>query len=197
MLQFKALLPAHLTADDLAVGLTIFIIGLFKKVVLADSVAAFVPFAFASGLEPGLVAAWTGTWADALQLYFDFSGYSDMAVGLSRMFGVDLPLNFASPYKATSIIEFWRRWHITLSRFLRDYLYIPLGGSRHGSGRRLGTCWPPCCWTPLAWRRLDVRALGRPARRLPVRERFRRVAKTRLGLFRGDRTCLGCSSPAA
>ena len=191
MPQFKALLPARLTADDLAVGLTIFIIGLFKKVVLADSVAAFVPFAFAPGLEPGLVAAWTGTLAYTLQLYFDFSGYSDMAVGLSRMFGVDLPLNFASPYKATSIIEFWRRWHMTLSRFLRDYLYIPLGGSRHGSGRRfgnllatmlLGGLWHGAGWTFVLWGALHGVYL--------VANHLWRAAKTRLGLFRGESTRL-------
>jgi D-alanyl-lipoteichoic acid acyltransferase DltB (MBOAT superfamily) len=95
-----------------------------------------------------------------MQLYFDFSGYSDMAIGLARMFGIILPLNFNSPYKADSIIEFWRRWHITLSRFLRDYLYIPLGGSHHGSTRRLlnlfivmvlGGLWHGAGWTFVIW----------------------------------------------
>ena len=80
--------------------------------------------------------AWGGSLAYTFQLYFDFSGYSDMAIGIARMFGIRLPLNFNSPYKATSIIDFWRKWHITLSRFLKDYLYIPLGGSRQGKSRR-------------------------------------------------------------
>src|SRR6185369_3231594 len=93
-------------------------------------------------------------------LYFDFSGYSDMAMGLSRMFGIDLPANFNSPYKAASLIEFWRRWHISLSRFLRDYLYIPLGGNRHGAPRRylhlmvtmvLGGLWHGAGWTYVVW----------------------------------------------
>ena len=104
--------------------------------------------------------AWGGALAYTFQLYFDFSGYSDMAIGLARMFGVRLPLNFNSPYKATSIIDFWRRWHITLSRFLRDYLYIPLGGSRKGEARRLtnllitmvlGGLWHGAGWTFVLW----------------------------------------------
>jgi D-alanyl-lipoteichoic acid acyltransferase DltB (MBOAT superfamily) len=92
--------------------------------------------AVSSGGQPVFLESWVGALAYTLQLYFDFSAYSDMAIGLSLMFNVRLPLNFNSPYKATSIIEFWRRWHMTLSRFLRDYLYIPLGGSRHGKSRR-------------------------------------------------------------
>jgi hypothetical protein len=104
--------------------------------------------------------AWGGALAYTMQLYFDFSGYSDMAIGGARIFGVRLPLNFHSPYKATSIIEFWRRWHMTLSRFLRDYLYIPLGGNRHGKMRRyfnlmvtmlLGGLWHGAGWTFVAW----------------------------------------------
>ena len=107
-----------------------------------------------------LFESWVGALAYTLQLYFDFSGYSDMAIGLSLMFNVRLPMNFNSPYKATSIIEFWRRWHMTLSRFLRDYLYIPLGGSRHGKGRRyvnlmatmlLGGLWHGAGWTFVVW----------------------------------------------
>ena len=158
--QFRALAPGRIAAEDLAVGITIFVIGLFKKVILADGVARFVPLGFEPGLEPTLAAAWAGALAFALQLYFDFSGYSDMAVGMSRMFGVHLPLNFASPYKATSIIEFWRRWHMTLSRFLRDYLYVPLGGNRLGPRRRhanlmatmlLGGLWHGAGWTFVLW----------------------------------------------
>ncbi len=160
MPQFKALRAKGLSADDVAVGLTVFVMGLFKKVVLADGVAAYVPTAFGSAPEPALGAAWMGALAYTLQLYFDFSGYSDMAVGISRLFGVDLPLNFNSPYKAGSVIEFWRRWHMTLSRFLRDYLYIPLGGGRARPARRylnlmatmlLGGLWHGAGWTFVVW----------------------------------------------
>ncbi|MBN8457614.1 MAG: MBOAT family protein [Verrucomicrobia bacterium] len=124
----------------LAVGLTVLGIGLFKKVVLADNLAEVATpiFQFASQgirpLAPG--EAWAGALAYTFQIYFDFSGYSDMAIGASYMFGLRLPLNFNSPYKSVSIIDFWRRWHMTLSRFLRDYLYIPLGGNRRGPIRR-------------------------------------------------------------
>ena len=107
-----------------------------------------------------MLEAWAGTCLYALQLYFDFSGYSDMAIGLARMFSIRLPLNFDSPYKATDIIDFWRRWHITLSQFLRDYLYVPLGGNRHGPWRRhvnllvtmlLGGLWHGAGWTFVLW----------------------------------------------
>jgi alginate O-acetyltransferase complex protein AlgI len=146
-----------------AQGWAIFVAGLFKKVVLADNLAQFVnpPFAHvdAGGSMPAQWA-WLAILAYALQIYFDFSGYSDMAVGLALLFGIRLPVNFRSPYKAFSIIEFWRRWHITLSRFLRDYLYIPLGGNRFGVGRRyinlmltmlLGGLWHGAGWTFLIW----------------------------------------------
>ncbi len=125
----------HFTA-----GFAIFVIGLFKKVVLADSTTVYATTTFnlaESGVPLTLAAAWGGAIAYSFQLYFDFSGYSDMAIGLSKLFGVRLPMNFNSPYKSTSIIEFWRRWHITLSRFLKDYLYIPLGGNRKGKTRQL------------------------------------------------------------
>jgi alginate O-acetyltransferase complex protein AlgI len=120
-------------------GLAIFAAGLFKKVVIADNLAQFVSPVFAHLDAGGGVTApwaWLATLAYTLQIYFDFSGYSDMAVGLALLFGIRLPVNFRSPYQAASIIEFWRRWHITLSRFLRDYLYIPLGGNRLGEQRR-------------------------------------------------------------
>ena len=139
--------------------------------VLADGVAAYVPTAFGGTPEPALGAAWMGALAYTLQLYFDFSGYSDMAIGLSRLFGVDLPLNFNSPYKAGSIIEFWRRWHMTLSRFLRDYLYIPLGGGRAGPARRYANLMVDhAAGRPVARGRLDLRRLGRAPRRLPRRQ---------------------------
>lgn len=150
-------------STNIAVGVSIFIVGLFKKVILADNIAAFASPVFAAadgGQSVGFYESWGGAIAYSLQLYFDFSGYADMAIGSARMFGIKLPVNFNSPYKATSIIEFWRRWHITLSRFLRDYLYIPLGGSRKGLGRRyvnlmitmlLGGLWHGAGWTFIVW----------------------------------------------
>src|SRR6201996_4054184 len=144
-------------------GLAIFVAGLFKKVVIADNLAQFVSPVFAHLDAGGGVTtswAWLATLAYTLQIYFDFSGYSDMAVGLALLFGIRLPVNFRSPYKAASIIDFWRRWHITLSRFLRDYLYIPLGGNRLGEQRRyfnlmvtmlLGGLWHGAGWNFLVW----------------------------------------------
>ena len=137
--------------------------GLFKKVVFADSIAEFANLAFtsaANGINLTFSEAWAGSLAYTLQLYFDFSGYSDMAIGAAFMFGIRLPLNFNSPYKAVSISDFWRRWHITLSNFLRDYLYIPLGGNRLGNVRRylnlmitmlLGGLWHGAGWTFIFW----------------------------------------------
>ena len=112
-----------------------FSIGLFKKVVIADTLATYASPVFSAadqGADITMMGAWIGTLAYTFQLYFDFSGYSDMALGIGKMFGINLPINFNSPYKAASISDFWRRWHMTLSRFLRDYLYIPLGGNRNG-----------------------------------------------------------------
>jgi len=162
MPQFRA--PAYRPlAENFAVGLSFFAIGLAKKCLLADGFAPDAAQAFnlaQQGHVPPLFLAWKGVLAYTLQLYFDFSGYSDMAVGLSRLFGIRLPYNFASPYQAGNIIEFWRRWHMTLSRFLRDYLYIPLGGNRHGRLRRyvnllltmlLGGLWHGANWTFVVW----------------------------------------------
>jgi alginate O-acetyltransferase complex protein AlgI len=146
-----------------SVGLVYFSIGLVKKVVLADGIAAFVGPVFDAAehaAHPMLLDAWSAALAYTFQLYFDFSGYSDMAIGMSWMIGIALPLNFNSPYKATSIIDFWRRWHMTLSRFLRDYLYISLGGNRYGETRRtinlmltmtIGGLWHGAGWTFVAW----------------------------------------------
>jgi alginate O-acetyltransferase complex protein AlgI len=140
-------------------GLIIFAIGLFKKTCLADGIQPLVAPAFGANY-PSFDQAWIGALAYTFQLYFDFSGYSDMAIGISLMFGIFLPLNFNSPYKATSIIDFWRRWHMTLSQFLRDYLYIPLGGNRHGRVLRyvnlmitmlLGGLWHGAAWTFVVW----------------------------------------------
>jgi alginate O-acetyltransferase complex protein AlgI len=122
-------------------GLVLFGFGLAKKVLLADSVAPMADGVFraaSQGVDVSVAEAWIGILAYALQIYFDFSGYSDMARGISRMLGIELPINFDSPYRATSLSDFWRRWHITLSRFLRNYLYIPLGGNRRGVARTSG-----------------------------------------------------------
>lgn len=149
--------------DNVAVGLSIFTIGLAKKVLLADSFAEYAGPVFSAaerGIQPDFIEAWTGALAFSLQLYFDFSGYCDMAIGVSLLFGIRLPINFNSPYKASSIIEFWRRWHMTLSQFLRDYLYIPLGGNRKGTAWRhtnlvitmvLGGLWHGANWTFVIW----------------------------------------------
>jgi len=149
---------------DFPVALGMFLMGLFKKVVIADNIARISTPIFAlaadDGRNPTMLEAWMGATAYALQLYFDFSGYSDMALGSARLFGIRFPLNFHSPYKADSIVEFWRRWHMTLSRFLRDYLYIPLGGNRKGPSRRyvnlfltmlLGGLWHGAGWTFIMW----------------------------------------------
>src|SRR6202012_6292790 len=148
---------------DLALGLSLFAFGLAKKALIADTLSVLVspPFAAASSGDPVTFAgAWIATLSYTFQLYFDFSGYSDMAIGLARIFGFRLPINFFSPYKSVNIIDFWRRWHITLSRFLRQYLYIPLGGNRRGKFRRyvnlmitmlLGGLWHGANWTFLCW----------------------------------------------
>lgn len=160
MPQFESPSCYRVNWEDIAVGLTIFTIGLAKKVLIADEISRYVGPVFDGTSNPHLFLAWGAALAYTLQLYFDFSGYSDMAIGLARMFGIKFPLNFDSPYKAPNIIEFWRRWHMTLSRFLRDYLYIPLGGNRHGPMRRhinllttmvLGGLWHGAGWTFVVW----------------------------------------------
>lgn len=130
----------RLRADHVGIGLALFSMGLFKKTVLADNVARYSDAIFITaqqGTAPGTLDAWLAAVGYSLQIYFDFSGYSDMAAGLAFLWGFRMPLNFWSPYKAHNIIEFWRRWHISLSTFLRDYLYIPLGGNRHGFPRTM------------------------------------------------------------
>ena len=161
--QIKNELSTRVSLSHFNIGLTIFFFGLFKKVVIADRIASYsTPIFLASdqGILLNFFEAWIGALAYTFQLYFDFSGYSDMAIGIARMFTIRLPLNFNSPYKAQSIIDFWRRWHITLSRFLRDYLYISLGGNRKGLLRRylnlmitmvLGGLWHGAGWTFILW----------------------------------------------
>ena len=140
-------------------GAALFILGFAKKVLVADAVAPLTSLAFGES-SPGLAGAWIGTLAYAMQIYFDFSGYSDMAVGLGLLFGFQFPINFNSPYQAVSITDFWRRWHISLSNWLRDYLYIPLGGNRIGPRRTyinlalvmlLGGLWHGANWTFVVW----------------------------------------------
>jgi D-alanyl-lipoteichoic acid acyltransferase DltB (MBOAT superfamily) len=161
--QYTETRPTVFRHEHLSVGLTLFFIGLFKKVGLADGIAFYATPMFQAadaGQAIPFFDAWLGSLAYTLQLYFDFSGYSDMAVGLARMFGFYLPINFNSPYKANSVIDFWRRWHMTLSRFMLDYLYIPLGGNRKGQVRHylnlmvtmlLGGLWHGASWNFVIW----------------------------------------------
>ena len=164
MPQFAALDTfARINPRNIAAGMTAFTLGLVKKILIADKLSVYASIVFnaaSTGHAPMLIEAWTGALSYALQLYFDFSGYTDMAIGMSLMLNVRLPTNFNSPYKATSIIDFWQRWHMTLSAFLKDYLYIPLGGNRKGEPRRylnlmvtmlLGGLWHGAGWTYVVW----------------------------------------------
>ncbi|MGZ8191157.1 MAG: MBOAT family O-acyltransferase [Methylococcaceae bacterium] len=163
MPQFQEASTYKIDTANIAGGLTIFIIGLFKKIVIADGISPYADAVFnaaETGLIPNFNEAWIGAIAYTFQLYFDFSGYSDMAIGLSWMFNVRLPFNFNSPYQAANISDFWRRWHMSLSSFLRDYLYIPLGGNRKGTVRQnlnllvtmlLGGLWHGASWSFILW----------------------------------------------
>ena len=157
--QFKRGLSPAL-AKSISHGLVLLIVGLFKKVVIADNIAAVVDPIFGNPGDVQFLDAWVGALGYSLQLYFDFAGYSEMAMGLAALFGIALPINFNSPYQATTISEFWRRWHMTLGRFLREYLYIPLGGNRHGFFAMLvallltmvlGGLWHGAGWTFVVW----------------------------------------------
>ena len=145
---------------NIALGLFIFSIGLYKKVVIADTFAVWATAGFDTATTLNFFEAWATSLSYTFQLYFDFSGYTDMAIGIALLFNIKLPINFNSPYKALSIQDFWRRWHITLSRFLRDYIYIPLGGNKKGNFRTytnlmatfiLGGFWHGAGWTFLFW----------------------------------------------
>lgn len=160
--QFRSLRTFVLNHRNIATGFALFTLGLAKKVLIADHFSDWVSPAFHPGhvAELSHLGAWAAVFGYGFQLYFDFSGYSDMAIGLGLLFNVRYPVNFNSPYKAESLIDFWRRWHMTLSRFLRDYVYIPLGGNRLGKGRRyanllltmlLGGFWHGAAWTYVAW----------------------------------------------
>ena len=157
--QFKEKQRRYFNAENFASGIYIFAMGLFKKAVLADTLCVLADNGFDIA-DPGLAAAWATTLSYTLQIYFDFSGYSDMAVGLGRMFNIDIPFNFLSPYQSESITQFWRKWHITLGRALSTYVYKPLGGNRKGIVR---TCinllltflvsgfWHGASWTFILW----------------------------------------------
>ncbi|XSG82633.1 MAG: MBOAT family O-acyltransferase [Methyloligella sp. ZOD6] len=150
----------HISVDNFTAGASRFMLGLLKKVVIADTVAVIANATFFSGQPMGFASAWIGTIAFAIQIYFDFSGYSDMAIGLAMMFGIRFEENFNHPYAASTFTEFWRRWHISLSSWFRDYLYIPLGGNRLGASRTylnllivfLATgIWHGAAWTFVLW----------------------------------------------
>jgi D-alanyl-lipoteichoic acid acyltransferase DltB (MBOAT superfamily) len=145
---------------NIAMGIFIFSLGLFKKVVIADTFAAWATPGFNMAEKLNLFEAWATSLSYTFQLYFDFSGYTDMAIGAALLFNIKLPINFNSPYKATNIQDFWHRWHITLSRFLKDYVYIPLGGNRKGNFKTynnlmatflIGGIWHGAGWTFVFW----------------------------------------------
>lgn len=156
--QFNKDETYRINYENLYNGLLIFIYGLFKKVIIADNIAKLADTVFLKSAQATFLDSWVGSFAYTLQLYFDFSGYSEMAIGLGLMLNMNLPQNFNLPYTSTSIIEFWRRWHMTLSAFLKNYLYIPLGGNRTGHHMRnimitmlLGGLWHGAGWTFVLW----------------------------------------------
>jgi alginate O-acetyltransferase complex protein AlgI len=160
MPQFNDPHNKRINIENVVSGLLIFSIGLFKKVVVADTFAVWASQGFDTAEIVNFFEAWTASLSFTLQLYFDFSGYTDMALGIALLFNIRLPKNFNSPYKALNIRDFWRRWHMTLSRFLKDYVYIPLGGNRLGSSRTymnlittffLCGMWHGAGWTFIFW----------------------------------------------
>ena len=168
MPQFAKLKNKVTNYHNIALGLFIFSMGLFKKVAIADTFAIWATRGFDATEQLDMALAWITSLSYTFQLYFDFSGYTDMAIGIALLFNIKLPINFNSPYKATSIQDFWRRWHITLSRFLKDYIYIPLGGNRKGESRTylnlfatfvLGGIWHGAGWTFVFWGVLHGTAL--------------------------------------
>lgn len=198
MPQFGKTGKLKLRVDLVYLAFTYFAVGLFKKLIIADTLAGFADPTFAqiaAGEPIGGVKSWLGIISYTLQLYYDFSGYSDMAIGVSMCFGIKLPLNFDSPLKSTSIIDFWRRWHITLSRFLREYIYFSIGGNRKGKWRRylnlfvtmfLGGVWHGAGWTFVLWGALQgwlltVNHIWRDF----VPEKFRLWQKTPIGKILG------------
>lgn len=158
--QFVAKETFHINYDNIAMGISLFTMGLFKKVIIADMLSPWVKDAFTNADKLTFLEAWIGALAYTFQLYFDFSGYSEMAIGLGLMFNLRLPVNFNSPYQAKSIIDFWRRWHMTLGGWVKDYLYIPMGGNRHGEIKKMRNLfismliiglWHGAGWTFVIW----------------------------------------------
>ncbi|WP_231465862.1 MBOAT family protein [Selenomonas sp. FC4001] len=158
--QFVADKTFRINYENIALGLTVFTFGLFKKVVIADKLAIYANEAFSHADSLTCVEAWVGALGYTLQLYFDFSGYSEMAIGLALLFNLKMPVNFNSPYQARSIIDFWRRWHMTLGLWVKNYLYIPLGGNRHGEFKKMRNLfvsmliigfWHGAGWTFIIW----------------------------------------------
>ena len=160
--QLTRCVPQAVRARHLARGFSLIAVGLAKKMLIADSLAPVASTLFGTSPDTPIAAsmAFIGLLAFYFQIYFDFSGYTDIALGTARLFNIRFPRNFNHPYRAASLVEFWKRWHITLSRFLRDYLYIPLGGNRKGLGREvaallatmgLGGLWHGAAWTFVAW----------------------------------------------
>lgn len=169
MPQFASPMSLAPRYRNIALGLFIFSAGLFKKVVVADSFSPWVGAGFESTAPLNFFEAWVTSLAYTFQIYFDFSGYTDMAIGCALLFNIHLPINFNSPYKATDIRDFWRRWHMTLSRFLRDYVYVPLGGNRDGRWRTLtnlfatfllGGLWHGASWMFVIWGALHGLAMA-------------------------------------
>jgi alginate O-acetyltransferase complex protein AlgI len=158
--QFSDRKTFQVNYQNICTGIMLFFIGLFKKVIIADYFSPHVSAVFDLAARPTFFEAWAGALSYTMQIYFDFSGYTDMALGLACLLNIKMPYNFDSPYKSNSIIDFWRRWHMTLSRFLKDYLYIPLGGNRFGEKRKylnlmitmlLGGLWHGAGWTFVIW----------------------------------------------
>lgn len=182
--QFVQQENKYINYENLLRGSLMVMLGLVKKVVIADTFAIWANNGFDTAPVLNFAEAWITSLSYTFQLYYDFSGYCDMAVGLGLMFNIRIPINFNSPYKATGIADFWRRWHITLSRFLRDYLYIPLGGNKKGFARELtnllivfvlGGLWHGAAWTFVFWGFLHGAAI--------IVERLFRLTKTKLPVF--------------
>jgi D-alanyl-lipoteichoic acid acyltransferase DltB (MBOAT superfamily) len=168
MPQFDSVKSKALNYKNISIGLFLFSIGLFKKAIVADTFAVWATNGFDVAITLNLFEAWATSLSYTFQLYFDFSGYTDMAIGIALLFNIRLPENFNSPYKATNIQDFWRRWHITLGRFLKDYLYIPLGGNKKSELRTyanllitfiIGGLWHGAGWTFIFWGVLHGSAL--------------------------------------
>lgn len=182
--QFAQKENKYVNYENLLRGSMLIMLGLVKKVVIADTFAIWANNGFDIATTLNFAEAWITSLSYTFQLYYDFSGYCDMAVGVGLMFNIRIPFNFNSPYKATGIADFWRRWHITLSRFLRDYLYIPLGGNKKGFGRELsnllivfvlGGLWHGAAWTFVFWGFLHGAAI--------IVERIFRLTKIKLPVF--------------